>query len=289
MVRSKTKKRYSVEILSRSLGYSRQGYYTQLTLQKKRATQEAVVLLWVKEKRKEQPMMGTTKLYKELQKENNPLYHIGRDRLYEILWHHGLLLERKRNGRRTTNSNHWYGYAPNLIYNMEINHTNQVLVSDITYIRTGMGFGYLALITDYYSRRIVGWDYSQSLSLEGALRALKRACRHIVCTENMIHHSDRGIQYASNTYRKYLKKKGIFSSMTEDQHVYENALAERVNGILKQELGLGFRFVNHSYAKKAISKAISIYNKRRPHMSLDYKYPDEIYFENQENNTKLRA
>lgn len=272
------KQRYGLVRLCAAAGYTKQGFYDACARKDAQKAQEEAILLWVKNKRKEQPFMGTEKLYHELHREKDPIYHIGRDRLYNILFYNGMLIKMKRNGRRTTNSNHSYGYAPNLIYGLEITRPNQVLVNDITYIRVGYGFAYLVLITDLYSRRIIAYDFSNSLNHAGALRALKRACRLIGDTRGVIHHSDRGVQYASHKFRKYLKSKNMLCSMTEELHVYENAVAERVNGILKNELGLSFAFPNYQMAKKAIERAIRIYNFRRPHQSLDYAYPNEVYF-----------
>lgn len=259
-------------------GYTKQGYYDALGRKKEREAQEKAVLSKVKKIRALQPMMGTEKLYHELHREEELIYHISRDRLYNLLFHNGMLISMKRNGRRTTNSYHRFGYSSNLIYGMDITHPNQVFVSDITYIHVKDGFLYLVLVTDLYSRRIVGYDLSNSLSLQGSLRALKRACRTLGDAKEIIHHSDRGVQFASHKFRGYLQRKGMLSSMTEEDHVYENSVAERVNGILKHELGLSFVFRNFEMAANVISKAIRIYNSHRPHRALDYAYPDEVYF-----------
>ena len=160
---------------------------------------------------------------------------------------------------------------------MDIKRPNQVWASGITYIRTIKGFCYLALITDMYSRKIVGYDLSDSLELYGCLRALKKALYHNKIVENLIHHSDRGIQYCSNVYTNELKRKKIAISMTEDNHCYENALADRVKGILKDEFYLDQTFASVEQAKKATKNAIKLYNSKRLHLSLDCKTPNYVH------------
>ena len=160
---------------------------------------------------------------------------------------------------------------------MEIRRPNQVWASDITYIRTVKGFCYLALITDMYSRKIVGYDLSDSLELKGCVNALKKALYHNKTTPGLTHHSDRGIQYCSNVYTNELKRKNIAISMTEENHCYENALAERVNGILKDEFYLDQTFTSVDHAKKATKNAINLYNTKRLHLSLDFKTPNYVH------------
>ena len=160
---------------------------------------------------------------------------------------------------------------------LEVTKPNQVWVSDITYIRTVRGFCYLALITDLYSRKIIGYDISNSLELNGCVRALNKALYQAKNINGLIHHSDRGIQYCSNKYTQILKRKNIKISMTEENHCYENAVAERVNGILKDEFYLDQTFDNLNHAKKATKSAINLYNQIRLHVSLDYKTPNMVY------------
>jgi len=188
-----------------------------------------------------------------------------------------MLIKRKKVSYKTTNSHHRFYKYNNLIKNLEINAPNQVWVSDITYIRTIKGFCYLALITDLYSRKIVGSDLSDSLELAGCLRALKMALARARPTDNLVHHSDRGIQYCSNQYVQQLNKHNIQISMTEENHCYENAVAERVNGILKGEFYLDECFTNTLTAKKAAKCAIDIYNNKRLHLSLNYQTPNNVF------------
>ena len=202
---------------------------------------------------------------------------VGRDALFKILREHNMLTLRKKYSYRTTNSYHRFYKYNNLIKGMKVTRPNQVWVSDITYIRTLKGFCYLALITDMYSRKIVGYDLSDSLELKGCLRALNKALYKTKNITGLIHHSDRGIQYCSNVYTQILKRKNINISMTEENHCYENALAERVNGILKDEFYLDQTFMNTTHAKRAAKNAINLYNEIRLHLSLNFKTPNMVY------------
>jgi len=202
---------------------------------------------------------------------------VGRDTLFNILRKNQMLTLRKKYSARTTNSYHRFYKYKNSIKDVEVSRPNQVWVSDITYIRTVKGFCYLALITDMYSRRIVGYDISDSLELKGCVRALNKALYQAKDTKDLIHHSDRGIQYCSNVYTQILKRKKISISMTEENHCYENALAERVNGILKDEFYLDQTFTNVAHAKRATKSAIKLYNEIRLHLSLDFKTPNMVY------------
>ena len=160
---------------------------------------------------------------------------------------------------------------------MKITRPNQVWASDITYIRLTHGHCYLALITDVFSRKIVGYDISDSLELAGCIRALKSALAHARPAPGLIHHSDRGLQYCSNQYVEILQKNQIQISMTEENHCYENAMAERVNGILKDEFYLDQSFSSLHLAAKASHNAIRIYNTKRLHLSLGYKTPEQVF------------
>jgi len=202
---------------------------------------------------------------------------VGRDTLFNVLRKNQMLTLRKKYSCRTTNSYHRFYKYNNIIKNVEVNRPNQVWASDITYIRTVKGFCYLALITDMYSRKIVGFDLSDSLELKGCVRALNKAVYQAKNIKGLIHHSDRGIQYCSNIYTQILKRKKIGISMTEENHCYENAMAERVNGILKDEFYMDQTFTSTAHAKRAVKSAIKLYNEIRLHLSLDYKTPNMVY------------
>lgn len=202
---------------------------------------------------------------------------VGRDTLFNVLRRYKMLTLRKRYSMKTTNSHHRFYKYGNIIKDVEITRPNQVWASDITYIRTVKGFCYLALITDMYSRKIVGYDLSDSLELKGCVRALNKAIYQAKDIKGLIHHSDRGIQYCSNVYTQILKMKKIDISMTEENHCYENAMAERVNGILKDEFYLDQTFANVAHAKTAAKNAIKLYNEMRLHLSLDYRTPNMVY------------
>ncbi|WP_255473261.1 IS3 family transposase [Formosa sp. L2A11] len=202
---------------------------------------------------------------------------VGRDTLFKVLRSQNMLTLRKKYSSRTTNSHHRFYKYNNIIKDLEITKPNQVWASDITYIRTVKGFCYLALITDMYSRKIVGYDLSDSLELKGCVRALNKAIYKAKNVTGLIHHSDRGIQYCSNVYTQILKRKKIHISMTEENHCYENAMAERVNGILKDEFYLDQTFTTVAHAKRATKNAINLYNEIRLHLSLDYKTPNMVY------------
>jgi len=268
----------SLEQACQCYGMHRDAYY-KLTQRKQR--QESIanqVLELVKEERIEQARVGTVKLYKALKGtfEMEGL-KVGRDKLNDILREHNMLVKRKRSPCKTTDSYHRFHKYKNLVKDMVVTRTNQVWVSDITYIRTINGFCYLALITDMFSRKIVGYDISDSLELAGCLRALKRALRTARPAAGLVHHSDRGIQYCSNQYVNELKKRGIKISMTEESHCYENAIADRVNGILKDEFHLDQTFCSKRSASEATDNAINIYNSKRLHVSLGFKTPNMVF------------
>lgn len=202
---------------------------------------------------------------------------VGRDKLFDTLRDNQLLVKPAKNYTRTTNSFHRFRTYSNLIKDREVTAPNQVFVSDITYLDTQEGFCYLALITDLYSRKIIGWDLSQSLSIEGSQRALRMALQKVPEPEKLTHHSDRGIQYCSYGYVAMLKHKNVSISMTEENHCYENAVAERVNGILKAEFLLGERLTSYRNAFKLTTQAITTYNEERLHTNLNYQTPAQRY------------
>ena len=278
MDKTKHTEQASIERTCQCYDMHRDAYYKFKIRKQAKESVEKQVLELVKDERIEQPRVGTRKLYEALQTsfETNGL-KVGRDKFFEILREHEMLVRRKKASCKTTDSYHRFHKYKNLVKDMVVTAPNQVWVADITYIRTINGFCYLALITDMYSRKIVGYDISDSLELTGCLRALKRALRTARPADGLVHHSDRGIQYCSNQYVDELKKCAIRISMTEENHCYENAIAERVNGILKDEFYLDQTFFSKNAASLATDNAINIYNNKRLHLSLGYKTPNMVF------------
>lgn len=224
--------------------------------------------------RRSQPRVGGRKLQRMLL---NMGYQIGRDQLFNLLRRYRLLIQPRKNYRKTTNSMHRFRKYRNLIKDKNPVRPNEIFVSDITYIDTLEGFNYLVLITDLYSRKIVGWDLSRSLAIEGAQRALKMALQTVGEPEKLIHHSDRGLQFCSPGYTNILESKKVAISMTGENHVYENAIAERVNGILKTEFMLGEKLQSFQHALNLTKQAIQTYNDQRLHTNLNYQTPAVTY------------
>ena len=226
------------------------------------------------------PRIGTRKLYYMLQARLMEL-GVGRDRLFAILKANHMLIKPKRTYHVTTNSHHRFRKHKNLIESLEIRRPEQVWVSDITYIGTRKHPIYLALVTDSYSKKIVGYNVSESLATEGSSLALKMAIRQrSYREEELIHHSDRGLQYCSNDYQKLINKNNIKCSMTETYDPYANAVAERVNGIIKHEFINGNYYSNLKTMKLLIKNSVSIYNEQRPHYSCYYKTPNQMHIQN---------
>lgn len=225
-----------------------------------------------------QKKLGTRKLFDVMAaflKDHS--FKIGRDALFSLLRENNLLVrKRKRKGSITTWSKHHYRKYPNIIKGFMPNTPNHLWVSDITYIHVSNGFAYLSLITDVYSHKIVGFYLHKTLEAKGPLQALKMALESTTDVTNLIHHSDRGVQYCCDEYVKQLDDEEIKISMTEDGDPLENAVAERVNGILKDEL-LEKCYPNFNESKVAISKAISTYNFLRPHNSINNLKPVEAH------------
>jgi transposase InsO family protein len=263
-------------------GLSRQAYYQSQSRQADEALKEAIVLDMVRELRVKMPRLGTIKLHHML-KDDLKAHHIslGRDGLRSLLRDHNLLVKpRKRYYVRTTDSDHPYHKWDDLLGTISLSGPHQLWVSDITYLRTARdGFLYLSLITDSYSRKIVGYHLSLSLSARGCISALNKSISQLPKqnTGGLIHHSDRGIQYCCDQYVSLLQSKGIGISMTQNGSPYDNALAERMNGILKTELGLDAVFRDYGAALRAVNNAINTYNRMRPHHSWKLLTPDHIH------------
>lgn len=260
------------------LQISRQAFYKNRKSRASKKFEEEVIVGLVKEVRHRLPRVGGRKLYYLLQEDLEKLpSKNGRDKFFRILRKNGLLVEPLRKYKSTTNSHHRFRIYSNLIKDLAVNEANKVFVSDITYIRLRKEFCYLFLITDLYSRKIVGHHLSISLAAKGAVRAMKMALAEVTKPEELIHHSDRGIQYCCEEYEELLQSNEIKISMGEAGNPYENAVAERVNGILKTEFYLGSTFTDFNTALRATKDSISIYNNLRPHMSLNYQTPVEKY------------
>lgn len=259
-------------------GLSRDAWYKQLYRKNLRKDKEKQVVKIVQNRRSILPFEGLRKLHlsilPELTRDNIKL---GRDALWKILKINNLMVKRRKKYARTTNSNHSFYRYNNLIKDMLPKKPNQIWVSDITYIATNQGFLYLALITDAYSRKIVGYNISDSLEMIGAKKALKMALRQRKNNTKTIHHSDHGIQYCSNAYVGLLEKNKVKVSMGEKGNCYENALAERVNGILKEEFKLDNRFKTKQHAIRAVKQTVYLYNTERKHMKLKYKTPEAVH------------
>jgi putative transposase len=260
------------------LGYSRQSYYQGINYSQKQALEEDIIISEVLRQRKKQPKLGARKLIivMNLFLEKSDI-KIGRDLLFRLLRSRGLLLtKRKRKSTITTDSRHRYKKYPNLIRDFIPISANQLWVSDITYIRIGDKFAYLSLITDAYSRKIVGFKLHKDLSAKGPLEALKMAFKNHPDHKGLVHHSDRGVQYCCDEYVKLLQDKQVKISMTENGDPLENAIAERVNGILKTEL-LEEVYADFDKAQLGIAIACSTYNYLRPHSSIDYLKPVDAH------------
>jgi len=202
----------------------------------------------------------------------------GRDRLFDILRQECMLVKRKKNHTRTTNSYHRFFKYPNLVKDSKITHAEQVWVSDITYIRTRNGFLYLSLITDTYSKQIVGYQLSDNMKTINCIEALNKAIKNRKYPDRqLIHHSDRGLQYCSPDYIETLTRNNIDISMTSKHDPYENAVAERINGILKGEFDLGDTLPDQKQAEREINRSIWVYNNLRPHLSCDYLTPAQAH------------
>ena len=230
--------------------------------------------------RRLQPRLGTRKLHVVCRKGFAQAgVKVGRDRLFEILRGHDLLLKRKRSQfPRTTHSSHRLPLFRNRVREMVAEvRPNEVWVADITYIRTAVGFLYLALLTDKASRKIVGYHCGDTLEAEGCLNALQMALKDLPSGMYPVHHSDRGVQYCCGLYVDAVVKRGLSISMTEQDHCAENALAERMNGILKSEYGLDAEFQTKEQARLCVDQAVCLYNTRRPHTALKYRFPQEVH------------
>ncbi len=263
--------------MCRLLGISPQAYYKREKRKKQRSQELDMVKSLVIDKRIIQPRLGTRKLYYLLSDEIKAKgIKLGRDGLFTLLRQEHMLVKKKKSYTKTTNSRHWMHKHDNYYKDMEILSPDQAWVSDITYLRTKSGFCYLSLITDAFSRKIMGYNVSLSLDSEGCINALKMALKGKKSSFNPLHHSDKGLQYCSTDYQEILASNNMKCSMTSGYDCYQNALAERVNGILKDEL-LPDLFENSKQAKQIVKQSIYIYNNFRPHLSLNMETPNNVY------------
>jgi len=266
-------------VLCSLLGYSRQAYYINIKAYQRSAFEGSLLLAEVARIRRDQPRLGARKLLHKLSGFMQGHHiRIGRDAFFELLRQQGLLVNRRRRKHpKTTFSFHRFHKHPNRITGLVVQQPNQLWVSDITYIRLSTGFAYLSLVTDAYSRKIVGFDLCERLWAKGCINALKMAIKNNpVRAGEVLHHSDRGVQYCCNDYVKLLARSHIGISMTQSGDPRENALAERVNGILKDEL-LQRRYGLLEPAQPLVAKAIRTYNNERPHSSINMLTPAQAH------------
>ena len=274
----KNHSKISVNKLCQLFGKTRHAYYDRSWHKEQITLESAIVLDLVAEQREQMPCIGTPKLYHLIKQ---PLLKhgikMGRDKLNNLLSEYDLLIRKKRRRAQTTNSRHWFRRYPNLVREIEVMRPEEVWVSDITYLNVGDGFGYLSLITDAYSKKIMGYCLYPTLEHIGCLNALKMALSNRIYNQNLIHHSDRGLQYCCYEYTGLLGEHGVEISMTEKKDPYENAVAERMNGILKTDFQLDRIFPGFQEAQQSIDQAIATYNEKWPHGSCDYLPPDEAH------------
>ena len=232
-----------------------------------------LVLYW----RRFMPRIGTRKLYHLIKPQlDAQRIKLGRDGLFSYLRNERLLVPVRRSYHKTTQSKHWLRKHPNLLKDRQVNDVEQVFVSDITYLQSDEGTHYLSLVTDAYSRKIMGYEVSDEMKTGDVIKALKMAITQRRTDKPAIHHSDRGLQYCSAEYQKLLAEQDISPSMTDGYDCYQNAMAERVNGILKQEFLL-YRCRTLAELKKLVAQSIEVYNKLRPHLSLGMKTPELVH------------
>jgi transposase InsO family protein len=278
MIGEAMKRHTCISALAKKLGMTRQNYYKGRSARRRAEVDAELVEQLVRGERALQPRLGGRKLCKILSPVlANEGIQLGRDRFFDVLRERGLLVPPLPKSQRTTRFEPSLPVFHNLVAGLALTGPSQAWAADITYIRTDEGFLYLSLITDMWSRKIVGFHVGASLETEGALLALAMALASLRSGLKPVHHSDRGCQYASHLYVGTLREAGLQISMTEALHCYENALAERVNGILKQEYYLGSCFRNKNQAKAAVKEAVYLYNTRRPHKSLHYETPEKMH------------
>lgn len=268
-----------IERCCKLFGKTRHAYYDYIWRMRSDLLKDELILQLVSEIRTQLPRLGTRKL-QHLLNEKLAAHRIdvGRDYLFELLARYKLLIRSRRRNVITTNSRHWMHKYSNLITAVNIIRPEQVWVSDITYIRLTNGFVYLSLITDAYSRRIIGYHLRKDLTAQGCVKALEMALTNrLYPATSLIHHSDRGSQYCCKEYVDLLRTNNIAISMTQNGDPYENAIAERVNGIIKSEFSLYSSQFGFDETCGLVQKSIDAYNQLRPHSSCDYLTPDQAH------------
>ena len=264
--------------LCEKVGMTRQNLYKARKERQRREIDRELIVNLVEIERHWQPRIGGRKLLWQVGTELEEAgVEIGRNRFFDILREEDLLVKPRQKKARTTDSRHALPVFRNLIKDLEAGGRNEIWVGDLTYLRTMEGFRYLSVIMDLWTRKIVGHHLSETLESMGCVQALEMAMKGLGRGESPIHHTDRGCQYCCHEYVDRLRERGFAISMTEENHCYENAHAERVIGILKQEYLLDETFRNHEQAQRAVEQAIHTYNTRRPHSSLNYRTPAEAY------------
>jgi putative transposase len=263
------------------MGMSRQAFYQARARSAQRDERAQAVVQLVQQQRMRQPRLGTRKLHYLLREPLAQAGHaLGRDALFDVLRNARLLVPPRRAYHKTTDSHHRFRRHPNLLkagpQQVCATGSEQLWVADITYLPTAGRFAYLSLVTDAYSRKIVGWHVHESLQTEEVAQALKMALRSRQTHQPLVHHSDRGIQYCSTYYQELHRRHGIQCSMTDGYDCYQNALAERVNGILKTELLLQ-RLADVQQARRMVAESVQIYNEERPHLSLKMQTPSAVH------------
>ncbi len=258
---------------------SRNGYYKKVKKDQTQNENEEQIIKLVRVKRKPMARLGTVKLYHLIKKDLIKMgIKCGRDKVFFVLRKNNMLVKKLKNYTRTTNSYHRFFKYKNLVQGLIICHAEQVWVCDITYIKTREGYLYLFLITDAYSKKIMGYEISENMKVSSGIKALRMAIKSRMYPGNeLIHHSDRGLQYCHPDYTNEAEKNSMKVSMTTKYDPYENAIAERVNGILKSEFDIGYINANNDYAKREIKKSIITYNTLRPHMSCGLLTPEKAH------------
>lgn len=236
-----------------------------------------MVVRLVAQVRRHLPRLGARKLYYLLKPKFEALsLKLGRDGLFDCLRAQNLLIKPRRSYTKTTDSNHWMKKHPNLFSELKVTRPEQVFVSDITYLESQQGVHYLSLVTDAFSRKIMGYKVSRDMKAQQVVQALHRALDNRITRRHLIHHSDRGSQYCSALYQSALQQGQVQPSMTDGYDCYQNALAERVNGILKQEF-LSKRCNSFEDLKRLVKESVQAYNERRPHLSLGMRTPEQVH------------